>query len=69
MRYTTVQGDMWDSIAHKVYNNENRMDILLKANPEYCYVYVFSAGIELEIPEIEEKKAADTLPVWKNADG
>ena len=31
--YTTIQGDMWDSIAKKVYGTEKAMDILMKANP------------------------------------
>lgn len=33
--YTTVQGDMWDSIAYKVYGKEYGMDALLKANEPY----------------------------------
>ena len=27
--YTTIQGDMWDSIAKKVYGTERAMDILM----------------------------------------
>ena len=39
--YTTIQGDMWDSIAKKVYGTERAMDILMKANPEHLSVAVF----------------------------
>lgn len=38
--YTTIQGDMWDSIAKKVYGTEKAMDILMKANPEHLTVAV-----------------------------
>ena len=69
MRYTTVQGDMWDGIAHKAYGDAKYADVLIAANPEHRFVYIFSAGIELEVPEIEEKTAAASLPIWKTAEG
>lgn len=69
MRYMTVQGDMWDSIAYKVYGDTNHVDVLIGANPQYRYIYVFSAGLELEVPDIEEKTAASGLPPWKAANG
>lgn len=69
MKYTTVQGDMWDSIAYKVYGDSKRADVLIAANPEHRLVYIFSAGIVLEIPEIEDKTAAASLPIWKIAEG
>ncbi len=69
MTYTTVQGDMWDSIAYKLYGDVNAVDALISANPEYRKVYIFSAGIVLNVPDIEEKTSSDTLPDWKNAEG
>jgi len=60
---------MWDSIAYKLYGGVNAMDALISANSKYRKVYIFSAGITLNIPDIEEKTSSSTLPVWKNAEG
>lgn len=69
MKYVTVQGDMWDSIAYKIYGDASHVDVLINANPQHRYIYVFSAGIELEAPDIEEKVTANGLPPWKSANG
>lgn len=69
MIYKTVQGDMWDSIAYKLYGDVNRVDVLIAANPQYRKIYIFSAGIELEIPDIEENMTPNGLPPWKISDG
>ena len=60
---------MWDSIASKVYADTKYTDIILKSNPEHRMVYIFSAGVELDVPEIEERISSDDLPPWKRADG
>lgn len=62
--YTTSQGDMWDGIAFKQYGTCKHMDTLMKANQSYIGVYIFPAGVVLNIPEIEEA-ASDKLPPWK----
>ncbi len=67
--YTTVQGDMWDKIAKDQLGDEKYTDLLMSENPEYGLVYIFSAGIELNIPEVNEYTAADDLPPWKVAKG
>ncbi len=69
MTYTTVQGDMWDSIAFKMYGDTKFKDILLEANTEYRWIYIFSAGIVLEVPEVETRITVDDLPPWKRASG
>lgn len=69
MTYTTVQGDMWDSIAHKLYGDANRMDALITANPELREIYIFSAGVELVVPDIETNINSSGLPPWKQASG
>lgn len=33
--YTTVQGDMWDSIAYKCYGDEAGINALMDANEDY----------------------------------
>lgn len=65
MTYTTVQGDMWDSIAKTHYGSEKFLDVLINANPQYRDVYIFSTGAVLEIPVIDTRITADNLPPWK----
>ncbi|MEC1744114.1 tail protein X [Schinkia azotoformans] len=50
--YRTVQGDMWDSIAKKTLGSEYRMSELLEANPTHIETVIFSANVELIIPDI-----------------
>ena len=49
--YTTIQGDMWDGIAKKIYGTENGINVLLEANLKYRDIIIFSGGILLNIPE------------------
>lgn len=62
--YTTVQGDMWDSISYKVYGREYGMDTLLKANQAYRDVAIFPQGIQLICPDLPESAAA-IMPPWR----
>lgn len=62
--YTTVQGDMWDSIAYTQLGSVNHTDKLMNANLKYREFYTFPAGIVLTLPEITES-VSDTLPPWK----
>ena len=62
--YTTVQGDMWDSIAHAQLGSANHIDKLIRANLAYREYYSFPAGIVLNLPEIPEQ-VSQTLPPWK----
>jgi phage tail protein X len=63
-QYITVSGDMWDSVAYKIWGNEMYTDKLIKSNLQYKNVFIFPAGITLNIPGIETKTSAD-LPPWK----
>lgn len=63
-QYTTIQGDTWDMIAYKVYGNEYRMKELMACNLKYIDVAVFSAGINLITPTIENP-VSSKLPPWK----
>lgn len=62
--YTTIAGDMWDSIAFKTTGNEFNMDTIIKANLQYRDVYIFPAGVVLSIPTIPIKNNP-SLPPWK----
>lgn len=51
MKYVTIQGDTWDSIAYKAVGSEYAMIEIMKANKEYLGTLIFNGGVELEIPE------------------
>ena len=40
--YTTVQGDMWDSIAYQFYGDVKYIGLLLQNNADLLEIYVFS---------------------------
>ena len=65
-KYKTVQGDTWDLIAAKVYpglGGEKFTSALIDANPKHVETVIFSAGTELEIPEVSVP-ASRSLPPW-----
>lgn len=62
--YTTIQGDMWDSIAYKVYGNEKYMGLLMKSNLQLLDIFIFSAGTLLSVPELSIEEEIDK-PAWR----
>ncbi len=62
--YTTIQGDMWDLIAKRLYNDEASLNVLLEANQQYADTVVFPAGIVLEVPEYTVP-VTSMLPPWR----
>lgn len=66
--YTTVQGDKWDSIAFRLMGSTNYTDKLINANLQYRSIYLFPAGIVLDIPEVD-CRVYDNLPPWKKVNG
>lgn len=66
-QYQTIQGDMWDSIAKKVYGTEKAMELLMQANPEYLDTAVFGARAILHLPQFaeQEKKGTESVPPWR----
>jgi phage tail protein X len=62
--YTTIQGDTWDSIAHKLYGSSLQLERLMEANPQHMRIVVFGAGVVLQVPELPEQPAAG-LPPWR----
>lgn len=63
--YTTIQGDMWDYIAYKVYGNEKYIKLLMNANQEYRDYAVFPQGIRLVCPDIPVEDGPTYLPPWR----
>lgn len=66
MTYTTVQGDMWDSIAYNIFGNHASTDRLMALNQKYLNIYIFPAGVVLELPEAktESEQPVGMVP-WK----
>lgn len=62
--YKTTSGDMWDQIAYEVMGSSFYVDKLMKMNSQYLDYFIFPAGIELEIPDIDEEEP-EVLPLWK----
>ncbi len=62
--YTTKSGDMWDRIAYEQLGSTSYMAHLINANLPYKDIYIFPAGIVLNLPEVEQKINA-LLPPWK----
>ena len=68
MRYTTMQGDMWDSIAYSQLGDVSYTDKLMQLNRQYLSYYFFPAGIILELPEVVAPEPDTALP-WKQVAG
>lgn len=62
--YTTVQGDMWDSIAYRFYGDVKYIGLLFEANPDLLEIFIFSAGTKVIIPELPEQYE-DNVPEWR----
>lgn len=62
--YRTISGDMWDLIAYNEMGSSYYVDKLMAANPMYLDLYVFPAGVELTIPDLQQEEV-NLAPLWK----
>lgn len=65
--YSTVQGDTWDAIAHKLYGDATCMTLLLNANPDRAKTVIFSDGVRLLVLDKPTDLSA-SLPPWRRED-
>lgn len=63
--YMTREGDTFDLLALSLYGHENKASVLIQANPDYCDVLIFDAGITLVVPEVAPTASPSTLPPWR----
>lgn len=63
-QYRTIQGDMWDGIAFKVYGSEAYLNVLLEANQAYAHYVILPANLILKCPDANIS-AAINLPPWR----
>ncbi|MEJ6529580.1 phage tail protein [Exiguobacterium sp. USCH10] len=67
--YTTVSGDTFDRIALNLLGSEYLLPVLLRANPKHRLTLVFSAGVELQIPDPPTEEMFAGEPEWLLGDG
>ena len=64
--YTTQSGDMFDLIAFRVYGSTDHTAKLVKANTAYSQVFIFSAGIVLNVPDLDQSDYDTSyIPPWR----
>lgn len=65
--YTTQQGDTWDVIAKRVYDDERKAQVLMECreNIRLLDIEVFSAGVEVFIPAVQVQSETSDLPDWR----
>lgn len=64
--YRTIQGDTWDVISLKNYNSQMFTHELVAANFDQRNVAIFSAGVVLNVPDIDQQDIDNTnLPPWR----
>lgn len=66
--YITVEGDTFDSLALRFYNDEKLASTIIQANPDYCGTLIFEAGVSLTIPEAATAVMPETLPPWRRGE-
>jgi len=59
---------MWDSIAHNQLGDASLMDRVLELNRKHLDMFIFPAGVEILLPDIQASPA-DVLPPWKQVEG
>ena len=62
--YITKRGDKWDGIAYTQMGSCEYVDHLIDANNDYTEIYIFPAGIELVIPDVDTAVRSN-LPPWR----
>ena len=64
IKYRTIQGDAWDTVAFRLWGQEGLAHHLMAANPELLDVVIFPAGVELAVPDIVVQPDTPELPPW-----
>ena len=63
--HITVEGDTFDALALRYYDDEKLASSIIRANPDYCSTLIFDAGISLTIPDAAAVTLPETLPPWR----
>ena len=63
--YTTREGDTFDLLSLRYYDEEKLANYIIEANPDYADVVVFEGGVKLIIPIIDEPETTETKAPWR----
>lgn len=63
-KYITQSGDSFDSIAYKFFKDSRYVEDLINANRDHVSTFIFSAGVEIVIPDVSRETKIKTPP-WK----
>lgn len=63
--YLTFEGDTFDIIAFKEYQDEKLSSYIIKANLEYVDTLIFEQGIKILIPILNIINIPESLPPWR----
>lgn len=64
MTCKTKLGDTWDAIAFRELGNCRFTEKLIDANRKHVGTVIFTAGIELELPDVTNERQTK-LPPWR----
>lgn len=62
--YVTSEDETFDSIAFKLYGEEQMRDLLIEYNPDLIPYIFFPAGIVLSAPVVEQVQSIRTKAPW-----
>lgn len=63
--YTTREGDSFDLLALRYYDEEKMAHHIIQANPDYADVIIFDGGVKLVIPVVEETESTELKAPWR----
>lgn len=63
--HRTIEGDTFDALALRYYNEEQMASRIIAANPDYCDMLIFEAGVVLRVPVFDSAETPATLPPWR----
>lgn len=61
--YITRQGECWDEAAKEIYGDEKQVGYLMQHNLPLLDTMVFSAGTQLNTPELPAEET--DIPPWR----
>lgn len=63
--YQAVDGDKWDMIALRIYNDEKYATLLMQANPDLTHKRMLAGGDLVLAPELPSSVNAEYLAPWR----
>lgn len=63
--HRTAEGETFDILALDYFGEETLASRIIEANPDYCDVLIFGAGVLLTIPDDEDVELPQSLPPWR----